>query len=208
MITTIGQGIPAAVGGVLDPARVPDLAGVLDLGSVPNLAGVLDLAGRLCHGGEETVFCHRCTGVWAGAALALPVVVLARRRVSPWFWILLAAAFIQMPVLGYGRIPLPDAVKTLSGQAFALSAVFGLAFGPARRLPGVRLDRNAGLPFLVTSAAGIISLQVLIRIDLPAAKRACDILSFIGLAAAAILVIVFAAAALMPRRAGPDWHDS
>jgi len=115
---------------------------------------------------------------------------------------LLAAAFIQMPILGFGRIALPDEVKALSGQVFALSAVFGLARSTARRRRAPQRARSAAWTLLVTAATGIIALQILIRLDSAGAWRILDVLSLAGLAAAAVLALLFLAALILPGRHG------
>jgi hypothetical protein len=141
------------------------------------LSDLLDLASQFCHGEGERYFCYRCTGVWAGAALALPLVFFANRRIPGWLWILGIALFLQMPVLGYGEVPLPDRVKMISGQAFALVCILALSLNPARkwRRPN---ERSMTWPFLITSGAGIGVLQGL---------GGADYLCLIGLCASLLL---------------------
>jgi hypothetical protein len=162
------------------------------------------LAELICRGGETTLFCHRCAGVWAGAALALPAAFFLRRRIPVWLVVLLSVAFLQMPVMGWGKIPLPETIKALSGQVFAFSAVLGLALAPVRRRLRTRPTKNAAGPILIISVIGIAILQALIGTEVPAAAATLDALCLIGLAAAAGCTAAFVAAAVIPKRAHQD----
>jgi len=149
-----------------------------------------DLIEKLCHGGEETVFCPRCIGVWAGVALALPAAPFAKRNIPLFMWILLGIFFFQMPALGYGEVPLPETVKALSGQLFALSAVFGLVLCPARRWLKRDRKRNAWGPFMAIGAAGVLLLQGLLSWNTGLAHASLDVLSITGFFIALILAII------------------
>jgi hypothetical protein len=166
-----------------------------------SLAG---LAEMICRGGEAALFCHRCAGVWAGAALALPAAFFLRRRIPAWLVVLLCIAFLQMPVAGWGEVPLPATVKALSGQVFAFSAVLGLALAPVRRWIEPQPTKNATGPVLIIAVIGVAILQALIGIDAPATAAALDTLCLAGLAAAAGWLAAFIAAVAVPRRGPRD----
>lgn len=163
--------------------------------------GLAGLAEMICRGGETTLFCHRCAGVWAGAALALPAAFFLRRRIPVWLVVLLCLTFLQMPVVGWGKVPLPETVKALSGQVFAFSAVLGLALAPVRRWLRPRPKQNAAGPVLIIAVVGVAVLQALIGIDAQAAATILDVLCLAGLGAAAGCLAAFIAAAFVPRRA-------
>lgn len=141
---------------------------------------LLDLVSQLCHGEGEYILCHRCTGVWAGAALALPLILYTNRRIPRLLWILGIVFFLQMPLLGYGEIPLPDRLKMISGQVFAQICILGLSLHPARkwRRPS---EKSMTWPFLITSGAGIGVLQLL---------GTADSLCLIGLCASLSLCLL------------------
>lgn len=163
---------------------------------------IMDLAATLCRGGEDTLFCPRCTGVWAGAALAVPVLWLARLPTPMPLCLLLTVFFLQMPVCGFGEIALAPAGKIASGQLFALGAVFGLAACPAKRWlkAGSRAGKGPFIPFLVAAGAGIAVLQIVFFAGTPICNTIVDILSLVGLAAAGLLAPFTLAAVLLPRR--------
>jgi hypothetical protein len=156
-----------------------------------------DFLSKLCHGGEETILCFRCLGVWAGMALALPLAPFTRRKIPLLLWMILGLLFIQMPILGFGKVPLPEAVKTLSGHGFALSVTFGMARGPARRWLKPDPARTAWIPFLVIGLSGAAVLQALIHWRTAFAHAALDALSCIGFLAAAVLAIIGLASILL-----------
>ncbi len=172
----------------------------------------LDLVSNLCHGREEAVFCLRCTGVWAGAALALPVLFLGNRRTTLWICLFLVFAIIQMPVVGYSEMELPDPLKCLSGQLFSLSAVYLLAINTVRRLFRKRSDKSAGSVFLLITAVGIGALQALILLESEKAYQILDHLCLAGLAACVLLsvwmLLAFLFAFRRKRRGGNEGRRS
>ncbi len=161
---------------------------------------LLEWVSPLCHGREDAVFCFRCTGVWAGLALALPILFLAHRKTNRWIALLLIAAFLQMPALGYGRVPLPETMKTLSGQLFALSILFFLSLNTTRRLFKRPSEKSVTSAFLFIAVAGILVLQVLIRIESDMVYRLLDLLCLLGLGSGAALIAWMAIAFISKRR--------
>lgn len=159
----------------------------------------MDLAaevfGRLCHqeagrawvlGGQALSVCARCTGVYAGAALAALALPAARFTPSRSILWLHGAAMLQMALFGFHLLgPQPPWLRTLSGSLFAMGAVFFL-FLPLR----ARLwERGRGRPwaYLCAAAAAQLLLQLLLRLDLPGMASAMDILSLAGLGFLALL---------------------
>ncbi len=157
-----------------------------------------DTARNLCRGGDGIIFCPRCLGVWAGAALALPLLLFARRRTPPLIWFLLGIMVCQMPVLGYGEVPLAPWLKTVSGQAFALSIVWLLSLRPARRWLKRREDKSVFLPFLITGAIGIVLLRIGVYSESMVERSVLDALSLIGLVTAALLSLLTLLAIFLP----------
>jgi len=120
----------------------------------------------LCHqqperawlvGGELLPLCARCTGVYAGAAIALLAVPFLPGSRPRALAAAIALAITQMVVLGYHLVPFgqPAWLRTLSGQVFALGLVTLLAQplcprhgGPQRRWPWFAFTRwQASAPF-------------------------------------------------------------
>ncbi len=94
-----------------------------------------ELFGFLCHqdpartwepGGVGLAMCARCVGVYAGFALAVPMLVLVRRvggKVGLWVHGILV---MQVVVFGFHLLPHGATVRTLSGQIFAVGVLGGL----------------------------------------------------------------------------------
>ena len=170
---------------------------------------IRDAAESLCRGGGDTIFCPRCIGVWGGAALALPVIVLSRRKTSLILAVLLTLFFLQMPVFGWGKIALPEAGKALSGQLFALGALYGLSACPTKRwLRGKGGTSKVPLvPFLIIASAGIGALQILLAVKKPLAVAILDYLSLVGMTAALLLAPVTLLAVFLPGRKSTSFEE-
>ncbi len=105
-----------------------------------------------------------------------------------------------MPALGYGRVPLPETMKTLSGQLFALSILFFLSLNTTRRLFKRPSEKSVTSAFLFIAVAGILVLQVLIRIESDMVYRLLDLLCLLGLGSGAALIAWMAIAFISKRR--------
>ncbi|HUT23923.1 MAG TPA: DUF2085 domain-containing protein [Sumerlaeia bacterium] len=149
----------------------------------------------LCHqeaarcwapGGNALPFCARCTGVYAGAALAVCLAPLMRFRPGRWALAVHGFFLIQMVPFGFHLIPHPATVRTLSGQLFAIGALFFLWRNLFRRW---RLDRSdrvgapAGRRYGYGVALSLVLLQALVRAPFSFAQGLLEFLAVLGAAA-------------------------
>ena len=148
-------------------------------------------------GGVPLLACQRCTGLYAGAAVALALHALLRLRASDGFVALHAAFLVVMVPLGYHWLPQDGLVRTLSGVLFGAGVVDFLWVNPARWIRGTRTpDRGAWGAYL---AALALTLAVAPLLALRGDARAAvllDALAIAGLAALALLVLANLALAL------------
>jgi uncharacterized membrane protein len=166
---------------------------------------IAELAGgvfsHLCHqdpsrawapGGEPLALCARCTGVYAGAALAAVILPLAARfRPSAGVLWLHGAAMLQMLVLGFNPFAEPAWLRTLSGAVFAAGAAYFLWLPVRERLwPGAAGGPRA---YFAAAAGALGLLQILVRLPSRPAGAAVECLALAGLA---LLVLLAAAGAL------------
>jgi uncharacterized membrane protein len=170
---------------------------------------VREVFSHLCHqdpsrawvlGGEPLALCARCTGVYAGAALAaLALPLVARFRPSAGVLWLHGAAMLQMLVLGFNPLAEPAWLRTLSGSLFAAGAVYFLWLPVRARL----WPEAAGGPraHFAVAAGALLLLQLLLRIDSRVAGAAVECLALAGLGLLALLVAAGALAlAVRPAR--------
>lgn len=172
---------------------------------------IAELAARvfshLCHqeagrawvvGGRTLVLCARCTGVYAGLALAWLTVPLARKKPTTTILWLHGAAMLQMVVFGFHMLePQPHWVRTLSGSLFAAGAVYFLHLPARARIA----PEGGGSPTMYLVAAGAMQLvlQVVLRADARWMGTAVEGLALGGIAATALLVLFWVMAAAARR---------
>jgi len=153
-----------------------------------------DLAGAvfkyLCHqeadrawvvGGEALALCARCTGVYAGAALAALALPFGRFEPPRRILWLFGAAMIQMGVLGFNPFFEPAWLRMLSGSMFSAGAVYflWLPVRAALRPKGGGRARNS----LLAAAAAVLVLQVIVHINL---RGMADVIETVALAGVGI----------------------
>jgi uncharacterized membrane protein len=98
-------------------------------------------------GGVLLPFCQRCTGFYAGAAVALVLHLALRIRPGARFLQVHGAFLLLMIPLGYHWVPQGALVRTLSGVLYGTGVVSFLWLFPGPRLGGSRAieGRRAGL---------------------------------------------------------------
>ena len=141
-----------------------------------------DLARSLAPGGLALAMCARCTGVYVGFILALPLIFQARclkRNMALW---LHGAFVLQVAVFGFHLVPHGPTVRLLSGQLFGAGVLYFLStpvlpqrFNPAKTEPR-RLLR-----YLLAVFGLLLSLQLLWRLPWAGAAGLLNALSLLGL---------------------------
>jgi hypothetical protein len=156
----------------------------------------------LCHqeavrcwtpGGNALPFCERCTGVYAGAALALCLAPLMRFRPGRWALVVHGFFLVQMVPFGFHLVPHPATVRTLSGQFFAIGALFFLWRNLFRRWRLDRADRvgaPAGRRYGFGVALSLVLLQALVRAPFPFAQGFLEFLAVLGAAALCVTAVL------------------
>jgi uncharacterized membrane protein len=81
-------------------------------------------------GGELLPFCQRCTGLYAGGALAGFFSLLFRPRPTPAVRWAHGLLLLQMVPFGYHLVPQNAEIRTLTGQLFAFGLFYYLALHP------------------------------------------------------------------------------
>ena len=147
--------------------------------------------GFLCHqnparsfapSGTALAICARCTGVYVCFALALPMLTLARRLGGKAMICLHGIMVMQVAVFGFHLVSHGPMVRTLSGQMFAVGLMYFL-FRAAS--PGQSSQVHPTGPCLVAyisaTAAALVALQLLVRLDQPWTATLVNVLALIGL---------------------------
>ncbi|MFO1265486.1 MAG: DUF2085 domain-containing protein [Rubrivivax sp.] len=148
-------------------------------------------------GGMPLHVCQRCTGLYAGAAVALLLHALLRLRPSDRMVALHAVFLLPMVPLGYHWLPQDGLARTLSGILFGAGVVDFLWVNPARRIRATRLpDRADWGRYVAALAITLVAVPLLaLRGDARAAWL-LDALAVAGFAALVLLVLANLALAL------------
>ena len=141
-----------------------------------------DPARGFAPGGMAVALCARCTGVYIGYLLAVPLIFQARhlgRNLSLW---LHGVLVVQVAVFGFNLIPHGAGIRLLSGQLFAAGVLYFLSrpllpFHPCPAKTSLRLL----LRYLLTLLATLLVLQLLVRSPWPGAS-VLNTLALLGLA--------------------------
>ena len=140
-------------------------------------------------GGMLLLFCQRCTGFYAGAAVALLLHFVLRIRPGNRFLAVHGGFLLLMIPFGYHWVPQDALVRALSGALFGTGVVSFLWLFPG---PHAGADREPGPAESLIYATGIVATLVLIPLAAawggPAAWYALVCLATLGLAGLAALV--------------------
>jgi uncharacterized membrane protein len=139
-------------------------------------------------GGIPLPFCQRCTGLYAGAAVAAALHVALRIRASERFLQLHGGLLLLMVPLGFHWLPQDELVRMTSGVVFGAGVVAYLWLTAAPRLLALRpLSRTGSWIY----AAGITAtLAVVPAAALFGAAAAWDTLVLLALTGAAALALL------------------
>jgi len=110
-------------------------------------------------GGVPLPFCQRCTGFYAGAAVALVLHLALRIRPGNRFLLVHGSFLLLMIPLGYHWVPQGALIRALSGVLFGAGVVSFLWLFPG---PLAGADREPGRTESLAYASGIIGALVLI----------------------------------------------
>jgi uncharacterized membrane protein len=143
-------------------------------------------------------FCQRCTGFYAGAAVALVLHFALRIRPGNRFLAVHGGFLLLMIPLGYHWVPQDALIRALSGVLFGAGVVSFLWLFPG---PHAGADREAGTAESMIYAIGIIGALVLIPLAASWGGRsawyALVCLATLGLAGLAGLVAANASLGLL-----------
>jgi uncharacterized membrane protein len=143
----------------------------------------------LCHqlperswgdGDLHAALCHRCTGLYAGAALIIFLLPLMRKKPGKALISLHILFLIQTAVFGYHLIPHPASVRTLSGQLFITGAIFFIWHNIHARW-NLYNKKSRSIYYIAGLITSLIFMQILVRIPSESSINIIDELSLIGL---------------------------
>jgi uncharacterized membrane protein len=113
-------------------------------------------------GGEMLPFCQRCTGLYAGAALALALHMTLRIRPSDRFLQIHGVFLLAMIPLGYHWVPQDAVIRAVSGFANGFGIVSFLWLLPSQLAWRVRpLTPTTSMIYAGAMVAGIAAVPAL-----------------------------------------------
>ena len=142
-------------------------------------------------GGVDLPFCQRCTGLYVGAAIAVVLWAVFRPRPTYRFLAVHGLLIVLMVPFGFHLVPQNAAVRTLSGQLFAVGLVGYLGLLPGSRLGWWRQARQ-WRPWAYGAGvlAGVAAVQVAVGAGGRLAGGVLAWVGFAGLGALAVLAAV------------------
>jgi len=130
--------------------------------------------------GIPAALCQRCTGMYAGAFLALFLFPLARFKPDNKILLVHGLFLFQGVLLGVFPIPQPGWIKALSGQLFIIGVFYILWVNIQSKR---RLFKDKGSPWLYAAALvlSLLLVQVIANLPFTVSQILMDILSLLGL---------------------------
>lgn len=142
-------------------------------------------------GGSPLPFCQRCTGLYAGAAVAAAMHVALRIRASERFLQVHGGLLLLMVPLGFHWLPQDALVRMLSGVVFGAGVVSYLWLTAAPRVFALRdLDQRGAFAYAAAIAATVVLVPLAASHGGVASWRALVVTATAGLAALALLVLL------------------
>jgi uncharacterized membrane protein len=137
-------------------------------------------------GGELLPMCQRCTGFYAGAAIALALILWFRPRMDARYRWLHTALVLAMTPFGFHLVPHGAVIRTLSGQWFGFGVV-GLLWLLPGQCSASRAGRAGADPRLHL-ILGLASLILLPAFACWGGILAATLLPWVALAGLMVLV--------------------
>ena len=137
----------------------------------------------LCHqdpsrtfhpGGEPLAMCARCVGVYAGFLLAWPMMIIAGQLPRKLAMYLHGLFVLQIIPFGFHLIPHGLTMRTISGQLFALGAVYFLYTAIRHSKRGTTAPKISSIHaihwlmrYVLATTQAVVLLQLLLRLPWP-----------------------------------------
>jgi hypothetical protein len=142
-------------------------------------------------GGIPLPFCQRCTGLYAGAAVAAALHVALRIRASERFLQLHGGLLLLMVPLGFHWLPQDELVRMTSGVVFGAGVVAYLWLTAAPRLLALRpLGRHGSWLYGAGIGAALVLVPVASFYGGGGAWYALVLAALIGLASLVLLAAI------------------
>ena len=146
-------------------------------------------------GGTALPLCQRCTGFYAGAAIALLMQVTLRFAPGPRFLTVHGLFLLAMIPLGYHWVPQDAVVRAVSGVLFGAGVVSFLWLRPGPRLFDLR--DPAGRVLLVYAAVVTGTVLGIQAVAVSGGRLGWYVLAVLGTAGIAGLAVLAAANGLV-----------
>ncbi len=152
----------------------------------------------LCHqepmrcwapGGNVLTLCQRCTGVYVGAAMMLPLLPLMKFKSNNKILWIHGFFMLQMLIFGFHLIPHSAMIRTLSGQIFITGAFYFL-WHNIQDQRGLSNSNSPPKYYFLGIAVNLLLLQLLVHTPLPFISTLIEILAFVGLLTIAVLSLI------------------
>jgi len=141
-------------------------------------------------GGEPLPFCQRCTGLYAGAVLALLVYLGFRPKATNGMLWAHGMFLLLMVPFGYHFVPQTGVLRMLTGQIFAIGLVYYLMLLPGDRWEIWREPSFAGAAAYFTTGGLLLLLsQAAVRWGGLGMNITLSWLGFVGLLVYGTLVL-------------------
>jgi uncharacterized membrane protein len=142
-------------------------------------------------GGIALPFCQRCTGLYAGAAVAAVMHVVLRIRASERFLQVHGGLLLIMVPLGFHWLPQDELVRMMSGVVFGAGVVAYLWLTAAPRLLALRpLSRTCSWIYAGAITATVALVPAAALFGGAAAWYALVLAALIGLASLVLLAAI------------------
>ena len=142
-------------------------------------------------GGEVLPFCQRCTGLYVGAAVTVVLYVVFKPRPTLPSLGIHGMLLLLMVPFGYHLVPQNGAIRTLTGQLFAVGLVCYLSLLPSSRWTSRQDgDKHRSLAYAVCVLGSLAVLQAAVHAG---GRLVGELLAWLGLFGFVALALLVAA---------------